>query len=170
MEKDCTRGRPRKPRLLALVLEEDRDTKKQRQADRDRGDGSVAGRVPIESGPEHKKQIVLVDDELAIREMLQSMLRLRGFEILASLSDGTQVVDLMNEPVPKPDVILLDERMPRMSGIEACKAIHSINPKIPIIFISADESAKERVKEAGAMAFLQKPISIHELVFLLNSV
>jgi CheY-like chemotaxis protein len=116
-----------------------------------------------------EKRVVIVDDEAGVRNMLRSLLKIKGYEVSASLSDGAELVDLLDEITPKPNVILLDERMPRMSGVGACKAIHSRHPEITIIFVSADDSAAEKARAAGAKAFLKKPVSVSELMSLLSS-
>lgn len=115
------------------------------------------------------KRVVVVDDDHGIRSMLQNLLRLKGFDVSASFSDGAELVALIDEINPRPDTILLDERMPRMSGVDACKVIHERYPSISIIFVSADDSARERAKQAGAVAFLKKPVSAADLISLINS-
>jgi two-component system, response regulator PdtaR len=116
------------------------------------------------------KRIIVVDDDHGIRNMLQNILKIKGFEVSASFSDGAELVELIDEVDPKPDVILLDERMPRMSGTEASQIIHERYPSISIVFVSADETAKERAKQTGAVAFLKKPVSVADLISLINSV
>ena len=59
--------------------------------------------------------------------------------------------------------------MPKMSGVEACKIIRHEYPGIAVVFVSADDSAEGRAMEAGAKAFLRKPISIPNLVLLISS-
>lgn len=118
---------------------------------------------------QRSKRVIVVDDDYGIRNMLQTLLKLKGFVVTASLSDGIDLTEVIDELNPKPDAILLDERMPRMSGVDACKIVHGKYPEISIFFVSADDSAKERAKLAGAKAFLKKPVSIEELVRLINS-
>jgi DNA-binding NarL/FixJ family response regulator len=116
----------------------------------------------------HKKRVVIVDDDELVRTIFQKILKMNDFEVLASLSDGQELVSALDKMNPKPEAILLDERMPRMSGIEASKMIHSKYPAISIIFVSADDSAKERAKEAGARIFVSKPITAHDLIRALS--
>ncbi len=118
---------------------------------------------------EDSKKVVLVDDDPGIRNILQNVLTLRGYKVTASLSDGADLVDSIDQIDPKPDFILLDERMPRMSGVQAAKEILSKYPDIRIIFVSADETAKQKARAAGARAFLNKPVSISELIAVLQS-
>lgn len=116
-----------------------------------------------------KKRIALVDDDIFVRSMFETILASHGFDIVGSMSDGSEIVESIDKMDPIPDVILLDERMPRMSGVEACKIIHAKHPSITIVFLTADESVTERAKEAGASAFLFKPVSVAQLICAMNS-
>ena len=116
-----------------------------------------------------KKRLALVDDDLFVRSMFETVLASHGFDIVASMSDGSEIVESIDKMDPMPDIILLDERMPRMSGVEACKIIHAKHPLISIVFVTADESVTQRAKEAGARAFLFKPVSFSQLISLINS-
>lgn len=117
----------------------------------------------------HKKRVVIVDDDTLVRSIFARILSTHGFEIVASLSDGEAIIKSLDQMTMMPDIIVLDERMPKMSGVEASKIIRSKYPNISIVFVSADESAKERAKSAGANAFLFKPVNSKDLVFTLNS-
>ncbi|MGI0091507.1 MAG: response regulator [Nitrososphaerales archaeon] len=117
----------------------------------------------------HNKRLVLVDDAILVRTVYKRALDLKGFEILAAMSDGTEIVERIDSFDPKPDVILLDERMPRMSGVDACEIIHAKYPEIVMIFVSEDSSSNHKAMDAGAKAFLVKPVSISELADLINS-
>jgi two-component system response regulator (stage 0 sporulation protein F) len=117
-----------------------------------------------------KKRVVIVDDDVFVRYMFEKILGTHGFEIAGSMSDGFEIVDSIDKLSPMPDIIVLDERMPRMSGTEACGIIHARYPSISIIFVTADESAKERVRRAGARAILFKPVSASQLLEVINSI
>jgi CheY-like chemotaxis protein len=131
------------------------------------GEGTASNRSEV-SGELYKRKVVLVDDDALIRSSFQIIMTRFGFEILATMADGRELVDSIDKMNPKPDVIVMDERMPRMSGIEAAKIIRAKYPKISMVFVSADESAKEEAKRAGAKVFLKKPVRIGDLVYALN--
>jgi two-component system, response regulator, stage 0 sporulation protein F len=116
-----------------------------------------------------KKRVVVVDDDPLVRSTFENIVKRLGFEILASMRDGQEIVDSIDGMKTKPDVIILDERMPRLTGIETAKIIHSKYPEISIVFVSADETARKGAKEAGAGIFLKKPITVGDLNFALNS-
>jgi len=67
-----------------------------------------------------------------------------------------------------PKVILMDQRMPKMSGIEASKLILQIDNRVKIIFISADTTVKEEAISIGAFLFIDKIFSIDELIDAIN--
>ena len=65
---------------------------------------------------------------------------------------------------PKPDIILMDHRMPIKNGLETTKAILEIDSKSKIIFVSADNSVKEIALTMGAREFLKKPFGFQTLL------
>ncbi|MHB1908568.1 MAG: response regulator [Nitrososphaerales archaeon] len=122
--------------------------------------------IPL-SRTEGKRQVAIVDDDPLIRTIFSKVLRMNGLEVVAAVADGADIVELIESS--KPNIILLDERMPRMSGVEACKIIHAKYPDIAVIFVSADQSVEQRALNAGAKAFLKKPVSSEKLIALVNS-
>jgi CheY-like chemotaxis protein len=64
----------------------------------------------------------------------------------------------------KPDIIVMDHRMPGKDGIETTKEILKMDPSIPIIFSSADESVRDQALAAGAVSFWAKPFPVGMLV------
>ena len=85
-------------------------------------------------------------------------------------SNGQEALDLIKNSKKYPDVILMDHRMPIMTGIEASIEILKIEKKIRIIIISADNSIKEKAIEIGASFFLDKPFTIEHLIRTINNV
>jgi len=71
---------------------------------------------------------------------------------------------MFNNFKEKPDVILMDHRMPLKNGLEASKEILQINPDIKIIFITADQTIREEVLSIGVADFIDKPFSIQDLI------
>jgi two-component system chemotaxis response regulator CheY len=63
----------------------------------------------------------------------------------------------------------MDQRMPVMTGTEATRKILMIDPDVKIIFVSADEHTKEESLEAGAVAFIKKPVSIWQIINCVES-
>ncbi len=108
--------------------------------------------------------VLLVEDDTYVHELLTRMLTLRGHKVLADAFDGMEAVDIFQNLGYKPDIILMDYRMPDMNGIEATKRIIEIDPSAKILFLSADGTVKDSAIESGACDFIKKPISCVEIV------
>ena len=111
-----------------------------------------------------QERILVVDDDANIRALLTVLLENEGYQVLTA-ADGE--ASLPMAAAEKPDLILLDIRMPKMDGLQACDRLRA-NPetqKIPIIFLTAFNSHDrlEQAIEMGADDFLGKPIDALEL-------
>jgi len=109
-------------------------------------------------------KILIAEDERDIRDLVAFTLRFAGHEVFAA-SNGEEAVEMT--PNVNPDLILMDVRMPRMTGYEACKVIKT-NPDlkdIPVVFLSAkgQESEIQQGLEAGAEEYLLKPFAPDQL-------
>ena len=105
-----------------------------------------------------KTRIVIADDEVIIRADIRERLELEGYEVVGEAGDGFDAVDMCREI--KPDIVLLDIKMPMMDGITAAKLIHKENPDIGIIMLTAysDKDFVEKAAECGAMGYIVKPV------------
>lgn len=106
------------------------------------------------------KKILIADDSEALRSLLQATLRDPRYEIIQA-SGGVQALALRE--MHKPDLVILDETMPGISGVEVCRAIKR-NPAswhTPVILMTAkdQEAGLALVREAGADEHLTKPFS-----------
>lgn len=108
--------------------------------------------------------VLIVEDDNYVHDLLSRILLIRGHSILGNAFNGAEAVDIFIKLVPKPNVVLMDYRMPVMDGIEATKKILEIDPLAQILFLSADSRVEEEAREAGACGFLRKPISCSEIV------
>ncbi len=109
-------------------------------------------------------KILIAEDEPDIRELVAFMLRFAGYEVMAA-SNGEEAVQAATREVP--DLVLMDVRMPRMTGYDACR-IMKASPElrdVPVVFLSAkgQESEIQSGLEAGAEEYLLKPFSPDEL-------
>jgi two-component system response regulator HydG len=111
---------------------------------------------------DRKAKILVVDDEPSQRKMLKANLYLDGYEVFEA-EDGTDAIARVSEEFY--DLILMDNRMSQMDGIEALKEIKKISPGIPIIIITAHASVETAVEalQSGAHNYLIKPLDIDEL-------
>ena len=105
-----------------------------------------------ESGP----RVLLVDDAAAIRNALRGLLEDAGIEVVGEAPDGVQGVALAGSL--RPDVVLMDLRMPSSDGFQATAKIVQDHPDVRVVVLSAyeTEESAEAVLAAGAFAFLPK--------------
>ena len=119
--------------------------------------------------PDHNAVIGIVEDENEIVKVLKKLFMRHHLEIGFVASDGDEAVDKIRMGTKKPRVLLMDNRLNRMNGIEAMGEILKIDPGIRIIFLSADREAEKEALKAGAWKFLRKPASIHDIMAAVNS-
>jgi DNA-binding response OmpR family regulator len=108
-------------------------------------------------------KILIVEDEIGIANFLKQGLEEEGYDVLVA-NDGKAGFELAQNN--KIDIALLDWILPQMTGIEVCKAIREINPKIPIIFLTAKDTVQDTIEglKSGANDYIKKPFSFDELV------
>ncbi|MET0759407.1 MAG: response regulator transcription factor [Flavobacterium sp.] len=106
--------------------------------------------------------ILIVEDEAGIVQFLQQGLEEEGYQI-TSASDGLKGFELIQKE--NFDLILLDWMLPKMTGLELCKAIRLKNTVTPIIFLTAKDTIQETIEglKAGANDYIKKPFSFDEL-------
>ena len=108
--------------------------------------------------------VLIVDDELFIVELYRDILQLRGYRVFGTAFDGEEALKKYTQAPEKPDVVIMDHRMPVMNGVEATKAIVRANPRAKVIFVSADVFVEKEAREAGAIDFLPKPFRMDDLI------
>src|SRR6185437_3519400 len=101
--------------------------------------------------------VVIVDDDELVRQALESVLKAAGFK---TKTFGSAEDFLDSIPMNGTACLILDVRLPGMSGIELQRRLRAKNSEVPIIFVTAhgDASARDRAMEAGATSFLNKPV------------
>ncbi len=111
------------------------------------------------------KKILLVDDEEGFLAVIKDALEVRGFDVVTAKSAIEAGIELAGK---KPDMILMDIKMPGINGVQACSAIkkNSSTVDIPIIAVSAisDEHEIKAAYKAGVTDYFIKPIDIEMLV------
>ncbi len=113
--------------------------------------------------------ILVAEDERDIRELINFTLMFAGFQVTLA-ANGAEAVERAQAALAsgaKPDLIMMDVRMPRMTGYEACRQIKSISDfqDTPVIFLSAkgqDEEIQTGL-DAGAVAYILKPFNPDDL-------
>ena len=110
-----------------------------------------------------KYRILVAEDETLIRMDLVEMLGEAGYEVVAEASNGEEAVKLAVEV--KPDLAILDVKMPVLDGISAAEKIISISPVLMLTAFSQKDLV-ERARDAGAMAYVVKPFTILSLIHI----
>jgi two-component system response regulator MprA len=113
-------------------------------------------------------RILVVDDEPAVRDALQRVLRLEGFDV-ALACDGREAV--RSQAAAPADAVLLDVLMPHLDGLEVCRRMRDIGDRTPVLMLTARDQVGDRVAglEAGADDYLSKPFALEELLARLRA-
>jgi two-component system, response regulator PdtaR len=109
-----------------------------------------------------KRRVVVAEDESLIRMDIVETLTDHGFEVVGEAGDGNKAVELASEL--KPDLIVMDIKMPDLDGLSAAEKIADL--KIPVVLLTAfsQQELVSRAAEVGAMAFLIKPFTPQDLL------
>src|SRR5690606_8353967 len=138
---------------------------------RDRHRVAAGRRAETASGSNRMIRICLVDDQTLVRQGIRSLLSLaEGIEVVAEAADGKQAVEMI--PGLKPDVVLMDMRMPVMSGLEALQALARLDALPPTIILTTfdDDQLVLAGLKAGAKGYLLKDVSLEQLVGAIQAV
>ncbi|TDD85845.1 response regulator [Saccharopolyspora karakumensis] len=110
-----------------------------------------------------ERRVLVAEDEALIRLDLVEMLREEGYQVVGEAGDGQEAVRLAEEL--RPDLVILDIKMPKMDGIEAASNIAG-ERIAPVVILTAfsQRDLVERARDAGAMAYLVKPFAKRDLV------
>ena len=106
--------------------------------------------------------VFIVEDELELQTLYEMMLKGFSYDVMGKASNGEEAVQMYKNFNNKPDIILMDHRMPIKTGIEASKEILEFDQSAKIIFTSADESVKETALSIGVFSFISKPFEIRK--------
>ena len=111
-----------------------------------------------------KVKVMIVDDSKVSRAMIEGNLARTNFEVCAQAKNAAEAVELYEQF--KPAVVTMDMNLPDADGLECSRRIRAVDPEAKIVMISAmkDASLVARGREVGISAFLQKPVSINELI------
>ncbi|MBC8080254.1 MAG: response regulator transcription factor [Gorillibacterium sp.] len=116
-----------------------------------------------------KKKILVVDDEPSIAMLLDFNLKLAGYEVRC-VYDGEAVFGVLSEF--RPDLIVLDLMLPKLSGIEVCRKLRSANNLVPVIMLTALHGISEKIAglDNGADDYMTKPFSPQELLSRIQAI
>lgn len=109
------------------------------------------------------KKILYIEDEQALARIVTDMLRLKGYQVLHK-EDGQNILSVLNHF--HPDLCIFDIMLPHINGLSIAQIVRGIDPKLPIIFLSAKGQGQDVIDGfgAGANDYIRKPFSIDELM------
>jgi CheY-like chemotaxis protein len=110
------------------------------------------------------KKILIVDDMTSVRMLVRMLLQGEQYQIDEAVN-GKDALEKIGSGVP-PDLVIMDVMMPEMNGIDCCREVHQRYPALPVVMLTTkgEESYVEMAKEAGASAYLTKPVRRIELL------
>ncbi|GAB3271095.1 response regulator transcription factor [Sinomonas notoginsengisoli] len=124
--------------------------------------------TPAESAKPGALRVFILDDHELVRRGLQELLEAEGFEVVGT--SGTAAEATRRIPALKPDVSVLDVRLPDGTGIEVCRDVHAVDPTLPCIMLTSydDEDSLRGAILAGANGYVLKEIRGTELITALR--
>ena len=107
-------------------------------------------------------KILVIDDEQGIRDLLDTLLRRKGYDVVLAES-GRQGLELFRRE--RPDVIVLDLKMPEMDGLTVLRQIKNLDPGKPVIILTGAGTAEteQQVRALGVTEYVEKEFSLHLL-------
>jgi len=107
-------------------------------------------------------KVLVIDDEPGIRSLLDTLLRRKGYAVVLA-DGGRKGLELFRRE--RPDVIVLDLKMPEMDGVTVLQQIRSLNPDQPVIILTGagTPEREQQVRTLGVTEFVEKEFSLHRL-------
>src|SRR5687768_17748845 len=116
-----------------------------------------------------KSRILVIDDEAAIRDSLRMILEYEDYLFSGAASGQEGIAAVQRE---RPDLVLLDIKMPGMDGMEVLRKLHALDETLPVVMISGHGTTSTAVDaiKSGAIDFLDKPLSSERVIVTLQNV
>ena len=107
-------------------------------------------------------KILVIDDEPSIRDLLDTLLSRKGYDVILTDS-GQKGLEVFRRA--RPDVVVLDLKMPGMDGLTVLQQVRSLNPKQPVIVLTGagTPETEQQVRALGVTEFVEKAFSLHLL-------
>ena len=115
-------------------------------------------------------ELLVVDDERAVREALRRALELEGYDVELAV-DGSEALDRLDRGEVDPDAVVLDVLMPGVDGLEVCRSLRRTGNRVPVLMLTARAEVADRVAglDAGADDYVVKPFALEELLARLRA-
>lgn len=111
-------------------------------------------------------KILVADDDEALRESIVDLLQMEGLEVIQAINGRDALNKVISE---RPCVLILDNRMPELTGSEAFKELRRLGIKIPVILVTAAAEISSLAEKLGIECYIGKPFGIDELIETVNN-
>ena len=115
------------------------------------------------------KSVAIVDDEMGVIRTYELLFNRRNIPLSFTALDGPDAIEKFKNANPRPCVMVIDYRLPSMSGLEVMSEVLAIEPGTKILFVSGDDGIRQESVDAGATVFLKKPANIKVITDTVNS-
>ncbi len=113
--------------------------------------------------------IAIVDDEAGVVRTYELLFNRRNISLSFTALDGPEAIEKFKMANPRPGVLIIDYRLPSMSGLEVMREVLAVESGTKVIFVSGDDSIQNESIDAGATVFLKKPASIKTITDTVTS-
>ena len=108
--------------------------------------------------------IFVVDDELDFIDIYRRIFETSGVKIVGHAKSGEEALENLAKLTKRPDLIIMDNHLPGITGVETTVRILEIDPTASVLFVSVDEQVRHLALKSGAVDFISKPFSLEKLV------
>jgi DNA-binding NarL/FixJ family response regulator len=112
--------------------------------------------------------VMVVDDDPFLIDLFEASSGVYEIEVVGRASDGIEALRVYPGLSTRPDIVIMDQRMPNMCGVECTKRLLQMDSSARIVFVSAEHGAKSEALAAGAIAFMEKPFAMRDLMEVLT--
>jgi len=113
-------------------------------------------------------RLMVVDDDPFLIELFEAASSVYEMKVAGTATDGKEALEVYPRISPPPDIVIMDQRMPNMCGIECTKILLQMHPDARIVFVSGEPGIRNEALAAGAIAFMEKPFAMRNLMEVLT--
>jgi len=108
--------------------------------------------------------VLIVEDDVSLLNLYEMVLQAHDYNVVGKAKNGNEAVSIYKSLLQKPDVVIMDHRMPIKTGLEASKEILEFDPNAKIIVATADKEIKKEMEALTIQSFKNKPFSNQRLI------
>lgn len=112
--------------------------------------------------------VMVVDDDPNLIELFEASSGVYEMDIVGKANDGEEALKVYPSISPPPEIVIMDQQMPNMCGIECTKILLQMHPGARIVFVSGEPGIRNEALAAGAIAFMEKPFAMRNLMEILT--